>query len=459
MGTAQSSGVGARAVLRLAWPLILSNSLWTLQVFIDRVMLGHSSSGSLAAGMGSAALFWPLLMLLQNTANYATTFVAQYTGARQPEKVGPIVWQALYFALGAGVASLGLIPLAQPLVSLVGHEAALQDLELAYFRWLSLSTTPTLVTAAVCSFFAGRGQSRTVLVVNAAGLAVNAMTAYVLIFGHLGLAPWGIAGAGLATVVGSTTSAILALALFFRTSYRAECCTAAGWRFDLELFRRLLRYGFPNGIFTALDTLAFALFLALVGRLGTVDLAATTITFTLNMVCILPVLGLGQAVEVLVGQRLGADEPDAAERATWMGLRLAAMFTAAVVVVYVLFPDQLADPFRSDNESATWELIRERVPKLLRFVSVYAMFDTVNLVVSFALRGAGDTRFVTRLALSLPWPTMVLPTWAVLEWGWGLYWAWAFATLYVLSMAGAFLVRFRQGKWRSMRIIAPQAAA
>ena len=135
------------------------------------------------------------------------------------------------------------------------------------------------------------------------------------------------------------------------------------------------------------------------------------------------------------------------------------MFTAAVVVVYVLFPDQLADPFRSDNESATWELIRERVPKLLRFVSVYAMFDTVNLVVSFALRGAGDTRFVTRLALSLPWPTMVLPTWAVLEWGWGLYWAWAFATLYVLSMAGAFLVRFRQGKWRSMRIIAPQAAA
>jgi MATE family multidrug resistance protein len=93
------------------------------------------------------------------------------------------------------------------------------------------------------------------------------------------------------------------------------------------------------------------------------------------------------------------------------------------------------------------------VPVLLRFVSLYCLFDCSNLILSFALRGAGDTRFVTWVALSLSWPVMVLPTWAAWRFGWGLYAAWGFATLYIILMSLTFLFRFRQGKWRSMRVI------
>jgi multidrug resistance protein, MATE family len=442
-----------RELLRLAWPLVLSNSIWMAQIILDRVLLSHFSTASLGAGFASTMLFWTCLILFQNTANYATTFVAQYTGAGQDRRVGAVVWQAIYFSLLAGLAFLALQPFADVLVALGGHDPQLQGLEAAYFRCLCVSALPTLVTAAASSFFAGRGDSRTVLLVNVAGLLVNGLSAYVLIFGHGGAPALGIVGAGWATVLGTSTSATLALALMLRPRYRDRHATLAGWRFDGELFRRLLRFGVPNGVFAALDCLGFTAFLQLIGRLGEADLAVTTIAFTLNMIVYFPLMGIGQAVEVLVGQRLGEDRPDLAERTTWLGLRLAVLYTAAGVLAYVLAPEPLAALFRGDGDDALWDQIRTRVPVLLRFVAVYSLFDSANAVLSFALRGAGDTRFVTWAALVLSWPVMVLPAWAACHYGWGLYWAWSFASLYIILLAGVFWLRFRQGKWRTMRVI------
>jgi MATE family multidrug resistance protein len=445
-------GSPTRELLRLAWPLILSASFVTLQIVLDRVLLSRSSSAAVGAGMSAALLFWVFLSLLQNTANYATTFVAQYTGAGQPRHTGPVVWQSLHFSLVSGLAFLGLIPLAGVIVSVGQHAPELQGLEVTYFRCLCVAALPMLVTASASSFFAGRGDSRTVLGINAAGLAVNGVCAYAWIFGHFGFAARGIAGAGWATVAGSSTSAALALALMLRPSYRAEFATGS-WRPDPALLRRLLRFGLPNGIFALLDVLGFTAFMQLVGRLGEVELAATSIACTLNLLAFLPMWGLGQAVEVLVGQRLGEDRPDEAERVTWTGLRYSLGFTAVVALLYVVAPQALALPFRSEADAANWARVGAMVPLLLRFVTVYCLFDACNLILSFALRGAGDTRFVTWVALALSWPVMVLPTWAAWHYGWGLYAAWGFASLYIILLAVTFFFRFRQGKWRSMRVI------
>jgi MATE family multidrug resistance protein len=446
---------GTRELVRLAWPLVLSNSLWTLEIVIDRVILARAGSESLGAGMASAILFWTVLTLFQNTANYATTFVAQYTGAGRPRDVGPVVWQALYVAALSGAAMLLLIPLAGPLIALGGHEPGLQALEVTYLRFLALSAPPVLLASAACSFFAGRGDSRTVLLINGVGLAVNVTAAYPFILGRWGFPAWGIAGAGAATALGTASSCVVALTLLLGRRYREPYATLVGWRPDPALFLRLLWFGLPNGVFASLDALAWAFFIVLVGQLGPNDLAASTVGVTLNMLGILPILGIGQAVEVLVGQRLGANEPDLAERSTWTGLRVAMLFTAVVALAYALVPDLLAAPFCTGADETAREAIRARVPVLLRFVAVYALFDAANLVLSFALRGAGDTAFVTGVALAVPWPVLVLPTWVALRQGWGLYWAWGFASAYIMLLAAIFLARFRQGKWRGMRVIEP----
>jgi MATE family multidrug resistance protein len=449
----------SRQILQLAWPLIVGNSFWTAQIVLQRVLLSQSSTEAVGAGMSAAMMFWSCQTLFQYTVNYATTFVAQYTGAGQPRRVGAVVGQALWLALFFGLGFLLLLPLAGPFADLAGHGPGLRRLEVIYFRCLCFSALPFLVGAAVTSFFAGRGDSRTVLFLNAAGLSVDAVLSYVLIFGHLGFEPMGIAGAGWATVAGTSTIALLGVALLLRPRYVREFGNGVGWGLDRELMGRLLYYGVPQGVGVALETLAFGAFLIFVGRLGTADLAATSIACTLNLFAFLPMMGVGQAIEVLVGQYLGANRPEEAERSAWIGLGYSFGFTVLIAAAYVFIPGLLARPFQTHGDPAGWAEVIERVPLLLRFVALYCLFDSVNLVFSFALRGAGDTRFVTGVAVGISWPVMVLPSWAAWHYGWGLYWAWGFASAYIILLSAVLVVRFLQGRWKSMRVIEQPAAA
>ncbi|MFM7150482.1 MAG: MATE family efflux transporter [Gemmataceae bacterium] len=316
---ARPDRASTREMWRLAWPFILSNSCWTLQIVLDRILLSRSSTEAVGAGISAVMMFWSALSLFQWTTMYATTFVAQYTGAGQPHRVGAIIGQALWFAVLAGLGFLFLIPLANLLVGFAGHSPQLQRLEAVYFRCLCFSALPFLVTAATSSFFAGRGESFMVLIINVAGLLVNGFWAVVLIFGYLGFPAMGIAGAGWATVFGTATSAIVSLILMFRPVYIKEFGILSGLAWNRKLFGRLMHFGLPQGVGTCLESLAFSAFLIFVGRLGESDLAATSIACTLNLVAFLPMMGIGQAVEVLVGQHLGGNRPVAAERAAWTG--------------------------------------------------------------------------------------------------------------------------------------------
>lgn len=452
---------GSRELLTLALPLVVSQSFMTVQVFVDTILLARHDPHEMAASFPAVMWFWLPFGLLQVTAGYVSTFVAQYTGAGRPERVGPAVWQGLHFALIAGIAFLVMVPAAPALIALGGHAASLQPLEVVYLRCLSYSALPMLLMAAVNGFFSGRGQTWTVLAIEAVGTAVNVALALVLIFGGAGFPEMGIAGAGWATVAGSWASAVCAVVLLMRREYRDEFGTLRGWRPERELFGRLMKYGGPAGAQVFLDVLVFHVFVQLVGRLGEAAVGATTLTVRLNMVAFLPMMGLGQAVSILVGQRLGADRPDLAEHTAYTGLRWVFGYMAMVAAAYLLFPGVLVGLFESDRDPAAFAAIRAVVPSLLACVALYSLADSVNVTFSFALRGAGDTRFVSLLTFALAWPIMVVPTFLLVRSGGGLLWAWGFATAYIIAMAFCFFLRFRSGRWKSMRVIeaAPAPAA
>ena len=141
-------------------------------------------------------------------------------------------------------------------------------------------------------------------------------------------------------------------------------------------------------------------------------------------------------------------------------MAIAGGYMGSVALLYILVPDLFIAPFQGDNNAENWQLIADRVVVVLWFVAAFSVFDAANIVLSFALRGAGDTVFVSLVSLVLAWPVMVIPTYGAYKYGWGLYWAWGFASLYIAVQATCFLTRFRGGKWKAMRVIetAPVAA-
>jgi MATE family multidrug resistance protein len=444
---------GIREILTLAFPLILSTGAMSIQEFVDRMFLTWYSPASIAAATPAGILHFTLLSFFLGTAGYTSTFVAQYFGAKRWERIGPVLAQGLYVALFGGLSQLLLVPLAPRIFAFIGHPPAVQALEIHYFRILCMGAFFPIAASALAGFFSGRGRPWPVMAVHAAATGLNVLFNYALIFGNWGFPELGIRGAGISTVLSGGFSFLLFL-IWIRRGRKARRYDVRGlFRFDRELFRRLLRFGLPNGGQFFLDMFGFTVFILLVGRLGTAQLAATNIALNINMLAFMPMLGLGIAVSVLVGQYLGADNPELAERSVWAGAAVSFLYMGTIAASYLLVPGLYVSIFTMRGP-ADYAAIAPLAVKLLRFVAVFSVFDTMNIVFASGIKGAGDTRFVMVYLLCLSVGVLIVPAYLVLVvFKAGIYAAWVIVTVYISVMGFGFLFRFLGGRWKSMRII------
>ncbi len=458
---------GYRDVLRVALPLALSTSSWAILHFTDRMFLSWYSVNAVAAAVPGSVTNFCLVSLFMGTATYVNVFIAQYIGARKPEQVGRILWQGIYFAVLSGLLVLLGIPLAPRLFRLVGHEKAVMEMEIQYFRILCLGSGAAVLGGTLSCFFIGRGKTLVVMAVNLTAAATNIVLDYAWIFGRWGFPEMGIRGAGYATVLATLLRFVLYMIFVSRPAYRRDYGTLRGWRPSPHLFRRLMRFGLPNGVQFMLEILGFTLFILLAGQLSKEALAATNITFSINSLAFTPMLGFAFAVSTLVGQYLGANRPDIAERCPGSAFRMACFYVGAFCVVYVFAPSVFVRLFGRNLDPGEFEEVRRTVVVLLRFVAVYCIFDMMNIIYAHSIKGAGDTRFVMWVSVGLSWPLLVIPTYLIcvvyregipLPWGFinpkeNIYLAWGFMTFYVIVLGTTFYRRFRGGKWKSMRVI------
>src|SRR5215510_5124366 len=279
---------GAKEVLLVAYPLVLAQMSFTIQTFVDRLFLTWYSPEAVAGAVTGLFTVWCVIGLCTGTGEYVTAFVAQYLGAGRLHRIGPAVWQGIYFSLAAGLGIAALAPLAGPVFGLAGHPPGLRSYEVMYARILLLGGFPTVLMATLAGFFAGRGRTSAVLWVNVFATLVNVVLDYLWIFGKAGFPRAGVAGAAYATVISQIAGALVYLAIIFQPSFRETYRTLAGWRFEPDLFFRLLRFGLPTGLQYSLEILAFAIFMMIVGRIGTDALAASGIAFNLNMLVFMP---------------------------------------------------------------------------------------------------------------------------------------------------------------------------
>lgn len=447
-------------ILRISGPLILSHTSVMLMHLVDGLLLARYSPEAIAAAGPAGMTAWVFIGLATGLCGYSATFVAQYVGAGSPQRVGAAVWQAVYLALLAGAAIAAVSLAAEPLFALMGHAPRIAALETTFFRIFCWGAPFFLLCAALGGFFAGRNDNTPLMVVQFSGMALNALLAWLLIFGRGGLPEMGMAGAATATVAAQGAMSVAFFGLFLRRGVRRDHQTWAGRRLDLGLLRRLVRFGFPAGLRNVVELLAWTVFLVFVGRVGELGLAASSIVWRLNGLAFFPLIGLSVAVSMLVGQAQGAAQPRLAEQAVWRGLALGQVWMALLSAAFVLFPSNLIAPFLDPAHLGGFDhgqMVRT-CTVLLRFVAAYCLLDAFNIFFLAALQGAGDTRW-TLWASAVVHLLYVAALAAVLALGGGLYALWTAATLFVMSIAGLWVARFQGGAWKSMLVIeAPLAS-
>jgi len=427
----------------------------TLQMFIDRVFLMWYDRDAMSAAFQGGILSFVFFSFFLGTATYANTFVSQYDGANMKNRIGPAVWQSVYFSVAAGLIMAAVAFFDKQIITFVGHEPKIANYELIYFRILLIGAMPGLLNSSLSCFLTGRGKTWTVFWVNATGTAVNVVLDYVMIFGKFGFPEWGVGGAAIATVISNITGCIIYFVIFLLPVHHRNYGTA-NFVFDRELFGRLMKFGLPSGVQFMLDILGFTFFVIFIGRIDAVSFAASTMAFGINTLAFMPMIGFGIATSTLVGRALGAGKPQIAQKATISAAYITFGYMTVVAIGYWFVPQIFMLPYKLQASAEQFEAARPIVARLLCFVAFYSLFDTGNIIFAGALKGAGDTRFVMWISVFFNWLMMVIPSWAAVTFLHGrarLYGAWLGLTSYVCALAVLFFLRFLAGKWKTMRVI------
>lgn len=446
---------GYQHVMRIGIPLSASMASATVTQFTDRIFLGNYSLEALAASLSASVTNFMVMSFFMGLVSYVNVFVAQYTGGEQHEKLGAALWQGVWFALASGVLLAAASIPAEFIFSLAGHSKEVQALEVGYYRILCIGGVSNLVAVCLSTFYSGRGMTRPIMIVNGIGALVNIPLDYALINGAWGMPELGINGAGYATVFSWTVTAVLFGSLIFTRGNEEKFNVLSGMGIDRKLMHRLLRFGLPNAMQMFLDLFGFTFFILIIGRMGNSELAASNMVFSLNHFTFLPMIGFHIAAETLVGQSIGAGKPDDGQKGATNCVHLCMLWAFLVGAVFVLLPGPVLDLFKPDHfTAAQYAPIRETGRILLIYVACYSFVDSIGIVYMGALKGAGDTLFVMKVAAFLSLFTLILPSYLMIEvFEFGLYTVWGCVILFIVSSAAIAYLRFTAGAWKALRVV------
>jgi MATE family multidrug resistance protein len=438
---------------RIAAPLILSMASYTIMQFCDRVFLARYSSVTIQAALPAGILAHTLICFFQALTGYAGTFTAHYHGAKETAQCVRATAQGIWLAVLSWPLIVLLIPLGLCLIDFSGHAPDVAAAEKTYFVILMAGGIMVPLNAALGGYFMGIGRTTVNLIANALGCSLNILLNYVMIFGRWGCPEMGIAGAAYGTLISGFVTCAIQAALFLREPPVRTGGLLRALRLDGALMRRIIRFGTPSGLQLLMDIGSFAVFIMLTGRMGELALAASNIALSINNLAFAPLLGFSLAASTVVGQHQGARNPEAAQRAGYTGLKMGLVYMCVIGSTFVLFPKVYFEMFRSGDAGFSVEDLLGLGRWMLLMMTVWGLLDTVSIILSGALKGAGDTRFVMVYMILGSWLVLVPGSVLLLRVGVGIIGLWAWLAVYVCVLAVGFWWRWRQGRWKAIRVI------
>jgi putative MATE family efflux protein len=437
-----------KAVLFLAWPIIVEMLLQSSVGIADTAMVGRLSPASIAAvGLGNQIIML-LLTVFAAVRTGATVLVARLIGAGEFEEANDAARQALIITIifGLAVALFGVI-FPEVGYRLLGAEEEVILVGASYMRYRAIAALFACITMVVTGILQGCGDTLTAMKVNVTLNLLNIIFNYLLIFGRFGFPEMGTAGAGAATMIARMVGAAMMLAVLFRGKGDIRLRVKDGFKLSKDVLKRLLNVGIPAGIEQGLMRGAQLFFTMVVTNLGTVMYAAHQIVLRADSVAFMPGFGFATAATALVGQNLGAKQPKEAEKAAHITMLMAIGLMSFVGVFLFFFATPIMKFFTNDPE-----VIAAGISPM-RIISFSMPFMAIERVSAGALRGAGDTKYVMfGTGISIWIARLGLAYVLVNYFDMGLVGAWIGMFADHIVRAAFFFTRFKKGQWKFIRL-------
>jgi len=434
-----------RQIMRLSLPIIGGMVSQNVLNLVDTAMVGTLGAAALAAvGMASFANFMASAFITGLSAGVQAIAARRLGEGRLDQTAAPLNGGLVLALVLAVPWSVVLIWQTPRLFPILVDDPAVVALGVPYFRARLVAMAAIGINFAFRGYWNGVNLSRlymrTLILMHAANLVLN----WVLIFGHLGLPALGATGAGIGSAAATFLGAGYYVVLGFKHARPAGFLRGLPSR---QTLLAMLRLSVPAGVQQLFFASGMTVLFWILGRVGTAELAASTVLVHLLLVVLLPGLGFGLASASLVGQALGRGQMDEAKQWGWDVCKLAAIVVGVVCIPAVVMPGLLLRGFLHDP--ATLDLAR--LP--LRLLGASMALDTVGMVLLNSLFGAGYNRVVMAVSIALQWG-LFLPLAYLLGplLGLGMLAIWTAQVGYRCLQAGVFATIWHRGAWAAVKV-------
>lgn len=449
----------SRIVWALAWPAVALNSLQVVNTLLDRGFIGHLHPAALTAHGGATNVLFLMFSLAMALGTATTAIVSRAYGAGQNGEVREGARQALGVSIfGAILAAAVCAGLASAFASaLLPSTDRLAQAEMGSFlRAYSIGLPAIYLIQVLAGSLRGIGDTRSPMVISGIQIALHIVLNYLFIFPKHELAGitlpglgWGLTGAGAALSLSAWMSALGYLA------YAAYTPLGSQWRISLPSLswvKRILRIAVPAAAMAVLrvgSLAAFTLVLAgLPGSDGSVAIAAMSTGFAIESIMFMPAFGLSIAAATLVGQSLGMQRPDRAERLGWTAGHYAALVTLVLTIPIFVGAPSLAGLLVGDKPE-----IAQAAAQLIQILCVTEVLFAYAMTMVGAMQGAGDTIRPMWLTIICMWGLRVPMAWFLAyPMAMGATGAWIAMSVTQAIQGGLAIMMFRQGKWKHKKV-------
>jgi len=436
-----------RAIVMLAVPMVLEMAMESIFAVADVFWVAHLGADAVATVGLTESMMTIVYTLAMGLSIGATAVIARRIGERDGDGASRAAVQSILLGLlvSAGIGAVG-IRYGPTLLRIMGASEAVVASGSGFTRVLIGGSGTVVLLFLINAVFRGAGDAAVAMRVLWIGNAINIALGPCFIFGLGPFPALGVRGAAIATTTGRGTAVLLQMAILLAGRKRVGV-RLRDVRVDRRVMATILRLSGTGTLQILLTTASYVALVRILATFGSAMLAGYTIAIRVIIFAILPSYGISNAAATMVGQNLGAGEPDRAERAVWTAARYNVVFLGLVGLLFIVLAQPIVAVFTADALAQPFGVA------CLRIVSLGFLFYAYGMVLTQSFNGAGDTWTPTLINVFIFWVWEIPLAWALAfrtslgARGVPAALAIAYSTLAIISA-----ILFRQGRWKRMKV-------